>query len=231
MAHGFLIADILANVAVLTGSPPFASDTRVTSSQANYFVSQALRGLSALMQQHFPDSGDTRYVSGFVANPSISIPDSLPANAGQVHAVLWNRAPGEQVLLQPAQQDDLHLTADEDWTQIEPKWRIEGEKLRMYPPPKETQFLALHHTTDVVQLFGGLVARADADKWVELDVAINVHTSKKQYGEAAAKQQMKSLLENDFLSSARELADHEPPTIRDVRGARALEAYRSRWGG
>ena len=230
MATTFQVSDILADVAEQTQSPPFAANTRVTLTRATYWLTQAVRALSALLRQHHYDDREMLQTQDLVTVPSLGMV-SLPANCGEVHAVLWQRGTEDYTLIRTAQKDDLTQLVPRAWKDSDPCCRLEGETLGLYPPPLEVNNLKVYYTTHMASsgLGASIQSRLDADRWLTLDVATKVMIAK---GKSPAQfEQSKALLENDFLNAMRERDEEAVHTIRDTRFERARSEYRRRWGG
>jgi hypothetical protein len=228
VATTFQVSEILADIAVHSNCPPFTASTRVTDTQATYWLAQSVRSLSALLRQHRIEDRELLQVAtpATVANVKTV---ALQANTGEVHAVLWARGANDYVLLGSAQQDDLAERSAQGWDQVTPRWRLEGETLAFYPTPVKVHSLEVFYTNHVATPLGATVQmRLDCDRWLTLDVCMKVATSKRQpTGEF---QQQKALLENDLLSRGRERDVQHTDTIRDVRAEALANWYRQRMG-
>lgn len=228
MATTFTVSQLLADIAVQSNCPPFTSTTRVTDAQVTYWLDQSVRSLSALLRQHHVEDRELLQVATLATVANVKTV-ALPANTGEVQAVLWVRGANDYVLLRSAQQADLEERSNQGWDQFEPGWRIEGEALAFYPPANKVETLEVFYTNHVATPLGATVAlRIDSDRWLTLDVCIKVATSKRQ--PTGEYQQQKALIENDFLSQARERDQQEVHTIRDTRYEDARAAYRRRYG-
>jgi hypothetical protein len=228
VATTFTVAEIVSDIAAQTNSPPFATTTRVTDTQVTYWLAQSVRSLSALLRQHHIEDRELLQVAAAVTVASVKTV-ALPANCGEVHAVIWARGANDYVLLGTAQQADLVERSTQGWDQVTPAWRLEGETLAFYPSPIAVHNLEVYYTNHVATPLGSTVQmRLDCDRWLTLDVAIKVATAKSK--STAEFQQQKALIENDFLSRARERDVHKTHTIRDVRGE-ALADWDRRRGG
>lgn len=227
MATTFQVSDILADIAVLTNSPPFGASTRVTSTQATYWLAQSVRALSALLRQNHADDREFLQTMSLSTVPGFNLV-SLPVDCGELHAVLWARGVNDYVLVRSAQQDDLISRTDQGWDQRLPVYRLEGEMLAFYPAPNAVATLQVYYTVHVPTPLGTTVqARLDFDRWVTLDVAAKVQTAKSKDPSGFLRD--KAMLEQDLLSRARAKDVARVNTIRDTRGERALADYRRRW--
>lgn len=232
MASTFSIADITANVAVLTNSPTFTSSTRVTTAQVAYWITQAVQGWSALVRQHFPEDRDFIQVASLPNLPGYAM-ISLPVNCGEVHAVLWQRADGKYEPLISASEGDIAATleAGQGWENCGelPRYRIEGQTIAIYPPSHDDETIELFYTTHLSS--GSTVTtRLDFDRWVAFFVGELVATAKTNQAKASDMASKRALLENDLLSRARQVDQNKTHTIRDVRNERIGAAMRARWG-
>lgn len=228
MATTFTVSEILADIAALSNCPAFGASTRVTLTQANYWLAQSVRALSALLRQHQVEDRELLQVTTLATVANVKTV-ALPADCGEVHALMWARGANDYVLLSSTGQQDLEERSNQGWSQFEPTWRLEAEALAFYPPPDKVESLELFFTKHVATPLGSTIQmRLDCDRWLTLDVCVKVATSKKQpTGEF---QQQKALLENDFLSRQRERDVGRTETIRDVRYAALREDYRRRYG-
>lgn len=225
MATTYNVAEITANVATLTGSPTFTASTRVTSTTVAYWFSQAVRAISALLRQKFPDDRDLVQIA-VSSLPADTQGLALAANAGEVHAVMWIRDADNYVLLNHAAQDDVVRIPSQDWRQERPTYRIEAEFLLFYPPPSEDVLIEVYYTVNAP--YGvTLQARCDVDQWIALHIAEKVALAKKQSPIPFA--QARAAIENDLLSHERERDANAIDTIRDVRGEALRRQYRHRW--
>jgi hypothetical protein len=228
MASTFVFADILANVAVITNSPAFTASTRITTAQANYWIGQGVRSFSALMRQKFPEDRDLIQSAILPNAPGLAL-ISIPPDAGEVHAVVWQRGTNDSVLLDSANQDDIASSLDtgEDWSSagVTPRWRLEGQTIAIYPASNSSESIELFYTTSLSSAGTSVVTREDFDRWLACFVGELVAVSKSMTAKAADLRQQKALIENDLLSRARSRDANKTNTIRDVRSI-----GRSRWG-
>lgn len=228
MATTFNVAEITADVATLTNSPPFSATTRITSTEVTYWLAQAVRSLSALLRQHHINDHELLQTAALATVNGVNVV-SLPSNCGEVHAVLWARGANDYVLVRKALQDDLAERSAGGWTAIEPVYRLEGETLAFYPTPTAVHALQLFYTHHVATPLGATIQmRVDCDRWLALDVACRVQTAKNKPD--ANLQQQKALLENDLLNPDRGRDPNAVETIRDTRAQSALSYFRRRWG-
>lgn len=229
MATTFQTSEILADVARLANVPAFSTTSNVTSGQCTYWLVQSARTLSALLRQRMGSDND------FVASASLTVPAglglvSLPADCGEVHAVLWVKSSRDYQLCDGASQDDLEegSEAEQAW-ESPPTYRVEGQTLAVFPPSTDAEDLIVYYTTHL-DLSGGAtsyISRLDTDRWLTLDVLCKVLAAKQRDYSlfAAEKAQVEALL----LSPARTRDPNTISTIRDTRGAAARRFYRNRW--
>lgn len=231
MSTSFSVSDIVADVAKLAVVPTFTSQTNVTAAQVSYWVIQSARSLSAKFRQKFGEDAEylrTNTVSAQAGLGSVS----LPANTGEIHAVVWARTSSDWVLLERAPLDDLEDGQSGDlrnWSEYgPPRYRLVGETLALYPLPAKAETLVLL-TTGHLNLNGetSFLSRLDADRWVTLDVAERVLVS--QGRDASVLKQDKLMLEADLFAASRKRDVHGTSTIRDVTSRRARSSIRSRW--
>lgn len=232
MASSFVVADILADVARSANCPAFATDTNVTLAQATYWLAQSARSLSALYKQHFGDDRDYLRTATLATQPALGMV-SLPADCGEVCAVLWVRTASDWRLLEGSQLDDLELgqvTLLRPWISTgEPTYRIEGETLGFYPASSVAETVVLFynkHLDTTAQT--SITGRLDTDRWLTLDLVCRVLSAQGRDGSAYLQDKM--LLEKNLFSVERNRDRGAIHTIRDVRGRRADRGYRDRWG-
>lgn len=232
MASSYTVADLLTNIAAITGSATFTASTRVTSTQVTYWLSQAVRSWSALMRQKFPEDRELIQTATLTTTAGLSLV-SLPADCGEVHSVVWQRGTNDYVLLESAQQGDLawRLDTGDTWEGacIEPRYRLAGQTLEVFPPGNSAETLEVYYTSHLSSGGATVIAKIDFDRWVEYDVAALVCTAKSQTARAAEFKQSKALLENDLLSRARQRDVNKVNTIRDTKAERLLSHWRRNW--
>ena len=232
VATTFTVSDIISDVATVTNSPAFSASTRVTSAQVTYWLTQAVRALSALLRQYHYDDRELLLSTSLVTVAGTKTVD-LPANCGEVHAVLWARESDQYELLHSAQQEDLENRTTDGWEQWAPRYRLEGDKLSFYPLPQAVHTLELIYTTDLsiaLAASGGtdLVTRLDGDRWVTLYLAEKVFTAKRDMAGSSDMMRQRLMLEELLMARGRERDASRTHTIRDVRGERLRAAYRRR---
>lgn len=228
MATTFSVAEITTNVQTLTASPAFSSSTRVTSAQVTYWFAQAVRAISALLRQRFPDDLDLVSIATLSVS-ALSDARALPTDTGEIQSVVWARAPYDYRPLRPAQQDDLTERTARDWTTCDPAYRVEDELLALYPAPTAATTLEVYYSTGIGYAGGStqLLSRIDVDQWIALWIAAKVAMAKRQ--SPLPFDQARAMIENDLLSVERERDPNAVHTIRDVRGQAALQQYRRHW--
>lgn len=222
MSTTFVVADILADAANLSNCPPFSATTRITLSQATYWLAQSARSLSALLRQNRAEDRDMLRITPVSTQASVGYV-SLPTDCGEVHALIWTRGSNDDVLLEHAQQEDLPAAlATPGWSSagIVPTWRLEGATIALYPPSAAVEALTVYHTVHVVTSSASFQANLDFDRWVTLDLCVKVANAKNKQDVAVAFAQQRLLLESEMLSRARKRDVNAVHTIRDVRPAR-----------
>jgi len=231
MATTFAVSDLLSDIAARANVPPFTTSTHVTSTRVTYWISQSVRAASALMRQWFPDDRELLQTATLATVPDFELV-SLPADCGEVHSVIWQRDTNDFVLLESSQGDDIadRLNAGETWESayVEPRWRLEGQTIAIYPTCSTSETITVYYTTHLVA-GSTFAAKVDFDEWVTLDVLVKVYTAKDKPQKVAETLQNKKLLEDDLLSKARQRDPYRTNTIRDVRYARAIRDHRRRW--
>jgi len=229
MAVSFVIADIIADVARRCNCPAFSASSNVTNGTVNYWLAQSARSWSALLQASQCEDNDLVTTATLNTVASFELV-SLPPDCSDVHAVLWQKAADDYQLMKPAALDDLEGTSppDKAW-ECAPRYRLEGNLLRLLPASTEAEKLTLFYTNHLVTTGEThLQSRLDADLWMTLDVAIKVLGAKNR--DATALQAEKAVLEQNIKSSARRRDAYGPSTIRDVRSRGWRRAVRNTWG-
>lgn len=231
MASTFSIADILRDVAVLANCPAFGSNTRITATQATAFATQAARELSALIRQKHGEDRDLLQILTLSTVPDFNLV-SLPADCGEVHAVVWQRGTTDAVLLKSASSANLtdQIESGLSWSEsdTEPRWRLEGNTIGLYPTSPDAEDLTVYYTTNYDVTGTTVQARVGFDRWVTLETCIQVCTARNRPQAVAEFKQQKALLENDLFSRARKRDVNESHTIRDVRATAVMRDVRRR---
>lgn len=232
MATVFQVSDILSDAARMANVPPFGASTNVTSTQALYWLVQSARSLSARLRAAFGEDADYLRVAQLQTQAGLNTL-SLPTDAGEVHAVLWQRTASDFQLLEGGDLNVLEDLPDgepEPWRSAgKPKYRLEGEQLGLYPPSSEIETIILFYT-EHLDLSGEtqFTSRLDADRWLTLDVAIRVMQS--QGRDPSMFLQDRLMLEANLFSPARKRQPTRPQTIRDTSALRLDHIRRNRWG-
>lgn len=228
----FNVPDLLADIAQLSNAAPFTAGTNVTVSRATYWIAQSARSLSALLRQKHPEDREFLQVDVQTTLPGFKL-SSLPSDCGEVHAVVWRRASDDYVLLQSADATDLAkapLELGKSWRdedEEDPRWRLEGHAVALYPPSGVTETLEVFFTSQLSPTSGSFTARVDFDRWVTLDVCAKVATKRRR--DPGQFLRDKALLENDLLTRSRKRDVLETHTIRDRRHEQRMHYIRSRY--
>jgi hypothetical protein len=162
-----------------------------------------------------------------------TIPDfelvSLPADTGEIHALIWQKSSTDYRLLMPSSLDDLEdgIAPTTAWD-CAPTYRLEGNTIRFTPASTEAETLTLLYTNHM-NLDGetNFQSRLDADLWITLTVCERVLGAKgRDYSAISAEKQ---LLELNLFSPARRRDAYGPSTIRDTRQRARNHTYRNYW--
>ena len=228
MATVFNIAEMTADVARRCNVPTFSSTTNVTSGQVTYWLTQSARSLSALLRQKQCEDNDLLTSATLTTIADFELV-SLPADCGEIHALIWQKSSSDYRLLEPAALDDFQeSTAPTQAWGSAPMYRLEGNTIRFLPASTEAETLTLIYTNHL-DLAGetNFQSRLDADLWITLTVCERVLQSKGR--DASPISAEKAMLETNLFSSARRRDAYGPSTIRDVRSRRGRTASRDRW--
>ena len=220
----FALSDILSDAAALSNSPPFSATTRVTTTRATYWATQAAKALHALLMQKFPDDRDfAQIITGTTTanNREMAIPVASPNSqeAQNIIAVLWHREVDDYVLLQSAELEDLSYREDVGWDQVTPSYSIRSGFIEFSPAPKTVETISVYATYEAVSDTIGsslIYGRIDHDRWITLDVARRVMRSKRMDDSWLLRDQQ--LLERDMFARARSRETSRAKTVRNVRG-------------
>lgn len=229
MAVTFNVTDMLADIAYRANVPPFTATTRTTLTQATYLLVQAARGLSGMFRQKFGDDHDYLLTATSVVPANVGLA-SLPANFGELHAVLWMRSSTDYRLLEASDLDDLENAQTGDlgtWEQRgQPRYDLEGETLTFYPPSSAAENILVFYTRHL-DIAGEttMQARIDSDAWCTLKVAETVIKSEGRAADAATLTEDRLMLETNLFSVGRRRDTTGTATIRDVRGRKARKAH------
>lgn len=228
MATVFNIADMTADIARRCNSPTFTSSTNVTSGQVTYWLVQSARSLSALLRQKHCEDNDLLTSATLTTVADFELV-SLPADFGELHALVWQKSNTDYRLLEPAALDDFQesMAPDQAW-ECPPKYRLEGNTIRFLPASTEAETLTLIYTNHM-DLTGetNFQSRLDADLWITLTVCERVLGAKGRDPSAFIAE--KQMLEANLFAPSRRRDAYGPSTIRDVRSRRGATASRDRW--
>jgi hypothetical protein len=215
----------------LANCPAFALNTRLTSAQVTAFATQAARELSALIRQKHCEDRDLLQILTVSTVPDFNLV-SLPADCGEVHAVVWQRDTTDAVLLKSASSANLtdQIEDGQTWEDqdVEPTWRLEGNTIALYPTSADAEELTVYYTTNYDTSGTTVQARTGFDRWVTLETCIQVCTARDKMQGVQMFQQQKALLENDLFARARKRDVHETHTIRDVYREQTMRDVRRR---
>lgn len=231
MASTFNVADILTDAARAANVPDFASDTNVTLTQATYWAIQGARSYSARLRQVFGENHD--FLKEITLQTQAGYDTlSLPADAGELHQVVWARTSSDFRLLGYANADQLPEMQEGTtgpWRdRMQPVYRLEGETVRFLPGSSEAETVIIFYTSHLKwndQTY--FSARLDADRWLSLDIAVRVLQS--QGRDPGVLLQDKVMLEAQLFNPARNRTPNRVVTIRDARCAAENAAWRDRW--
>lgn len=231
MASTFVIADILTDAARTANVPDFTADTNITTTQATMWIVQGARSFSARVRQVFGENHDFLRETALVTQAGFNTL-SLPADAGEVHQVLWAKTASDYRLLSYATADHLVDAQDGDlasWaSRCAPTYRLEGETITFYPASSEAETVIIFYTSHLK--LGGQTyfsSRLDADRWLALDVAVRILQAKGR--DPSVLLQDKLLLEAQVFNPARNRTPNRVVTIRDSRAAQEAAARHDRW--
>lgn len=227
MSTSFSIADILADVATLCNVPPFTTTSHTTSTRATYWIHQSVRALSAMYRQKLGRDNDFVQTATLTTVPGLALV-SLPADCGEVHAIVWQKSATDHQILASANLDEVadNVAPENAWT-FAPKYRLEGSAIALYPLSNESETLTVYYTNHTDSSGVDIQARLDSDRWITLDVAARVLQSKER--DAGVLVADKAVLEANLFSPARARDPYVVNTIRDTR-SRSRTSYRDRWG-
>ncbi len=226
MATVFNIASMTADIARRCNVPAFGASTNVTSGQVTYWLVQSARSLSALLRQKHCEDNDLLTSATLTTVADFELV-SLPADTGEIHALIWQKSTTDYQLLEPAALDDFQESSppDKAW-EVAPRYRLEGNTIRFLPASTEAETLTLIYTNHI-DLTGetNFQSRLDADLWITLTVCERVLGSKnRDYSAFTAEKQM---LEANLFAPSRRRDAFGPSTIRDVRSR--FISQRDRW--
>lgn len=234
MATSFSVADIIADVARTANVPAFTTTTNVTTAQITYRLIQSARSLSALFRQKLGEDKDFINQATLTVQAGVGLA-SLPTDCGEVNAVLWVRAASDWRLLESSIQDDLEeaqtdtLRAWRDYRN--PKYDIQGNVLLFLPGSSVAETVVVYYTKHL-DLTGQttFLQRLDADRWLTLDLVVWVLNAQGRHDHAQVFLQEKMLLESQLFAQNRTRDPNAVDTIRDTRGERQRNNFRTRWG-
>ena len=231
MASTFNVSEILTDAARMSNTPDFASDTNVTATQATYWLIQSARSYTARLRQVFGENHDFLKEITLQTQPGFDTL-SLPAEAGELHQVIWARTSSDYRLLSYAQADQLPEMQEGTpgtWRDgPQPCYRLEGETVRFLPGSSVAETVIIFYTSTLRWLDQTYFsARLDADRWMTLDVAVRVLQS--QGRDPSVLLQDKVMLEAQLFNPARNRTPNRVVTIRDTRCAAENAAWRDRW--
>lgn len=221
MATTFDIDSILADVARTVNVPAFSTDTSISLSQITYKLVQSARSLSALFRQKFGEDRDFINQATLTVQAGVGLA-SLPADCGEVHAVLWVRTASDWRLLQSAGIDDLEdgqLDTLLPWKeQRTPKYQIQGNVLVFLPGSSVAETIVVYYTTHLnLTDQTSFLSRLDADRFITLDLVAWALSALGRKEEAAFELQNLAALRADLFSPARTVDPNSVDTIRDTR--------------
>jgi hypothetical protein len=218
----FSLSDILADAAALSNSPAFGASTRITSTRATYWATQAAQALHALLVQKFPDDRDLAQVLTGTTTANVRTMAIPTGSSGQqpegILAVIWHRGASDYVLLESAELEDLAYREDVGWDQVVPSYSLLGTSIEFSPAPKTVETVSVYAYYETVSDTigaGNIYGRTDHDRWITLDVARRVMRARRMDDSALLRDQQ--LLERDMFARARSRDRSRHKTVRDVR--------------
>lgn len=236
MAVSFVVADMLADVARTAMVPDFTSTTNITSSQIAYKLAQSARSFSAKLKQRRGVDLDYLNQATLTVQAGVGL-TSLPSDCGEVHAVLWQKTSSDWRLLDAAPIDDYEAGQLDElklWReQCTPHYQLQGNTITFYPASSGAETVTVLYTKHLdVAGETSFFSRADADRWITLDLVIWVLNAQGRHEQAQVYLQEKALLEVDLFSAARNRDPNAVHTIRDTVGRRRDQFFRDRdrWG-
>ncbi len=233
MSTSFSVADIVADIARTANVPTFTTTTNITASQVTYKLLQSARSLSALFRQKRGEDLDFVNQASLTVQAGVGL-TSLPADCGEVQAVLWAKTPSDWRLVDAAPLDDYEygqLDTLKTWTDGQrPSYMLQGNTIRFFPGSSVAETVIVVYTKHL-DLTGetSFLSRLDADRWLTLDVAIWVLNAQGRPEQAMVYMQEKAMLEANLFAASRARDPNAVHTIRDTQGRRLRNIRRTRW--
>lgn len=218
MATTISVSNILRNVAQLIGVPAFAANTNVTEVQAIAWCQQALESLQAMNAQRL--GADHHHISSVNLPTQVNVNFlSLPSDAIELFDVIWKRDPERAYRLLPAESTYvLPLGAQPEVWDLPPRFRIEGNTIVLFPPPREVYQLCIWYgqAFTVANPASTIQGRLDWQNWIELDVAVKCLVRKRRLVDVADFTGRRDALSEQLFSPGRARMRAGPSRIQDV---------------
>lgn len=231
MAVTISVATILANTAQLISVPPFSSPlapqgTNVTETQAIAWLQQSLESLQALNAQKL--GADKHHISSISLLTQANVNFlSLPSEAIELFDVLWVRSPDKVYRLLPAESNYVLPLGSHvgPWTDVPPKFQLEGTTLVFFPTPSEPYRVSLWYgqAFSMPSVTSTVQGRLDWQKWLELDLACTCLTRKRRAADLAEMTGKRDALSVQLFSPGRQRMRAGPVRMQDVE----CEIFRS----
>lgn len=214
----FTVASVLENARQRMAIPAFSASTNVTQSQSLLWLNQSLESLQALTRQKLGGDYDL-LTTGSLSTTTNSALVTLPAICGEMHDLLWVKDATTIVPLEAMTKDDLTTNAFDpgEWT-APPRYRLEGNSLRLSPVPNQAYALQIWFTNHAAITATGdtVTGRLDWSQWLELDLCAKCCQRKRRFSDVAMFEQLKTALAADMFSRKRRRDQNAVHQVRDV---------------
>jgi hypothetical protein len=208
-----------------TDAPP----TFVSLTAVNAAINSSLQAYYALLIACY---GDAYYETvATLTTVPLAITTPLPLRLYKLTTLLWSRGTDDVIKLHPVSHDDqaLGLYAAQAWLSgYTPRYRLQGQTLRWYPPPTDVCTLQCVHSAlppDLAVDADTFEAGPGHEDWVVLDVCRKIATREEKSTEAWLME--RADVEQRIRAQAAERDEGEPGRIRDGTGG-APSAYELR---
>lgn len=158
MGQTILVSEVLEECRVRLGSPPFTSNTAITSAAALNMIKFSARRLGALVRRAF--GSDYFCKPGTIATQAGLNMVSLPADFSDLRQIAWVRDDGISIPLELASVDQWLAQGEEpvSWS-CAPVYRLMGNTIQFFPCPSDVYTLSIYYD-------GGIYVTATTDVFV-----------------------------------------------------------------
>lgn len=201
--------------------PAYGTNTYVSSDNISRTVNDSLQAFYAMLMEAYGEGYFERY-DDLSTQPGVEL-TSTPVGFFKTVRVLWLRGPNYVVSVKRAQPEDMRLSAFVyDWTQVFPRYRLDGSTLHWLPTPLQAYPIRLFYIwmpPDLAVDTDTFDAGPNWDEWIVLDTCSRIAEREDQ--DAAKWIGLRGVVEERIRSQAPDRYEGQALQVRDAMGMRA----------